>query len=160
MRADLSRVPEITRLMGGHQRQGRIFLIQALRPLLRRGSALVLCGSAASRKVVPGVSAYGAPSKAALEYLGRALAAEFAADGIRVNMVIPGAIDTPTTARTAGVAPEAVEGTKAFLSTLAPMRRIGKPEECAAAVLFLASPEASFITGSQVMVDGGVVGAG
>lgn len=111
-----------------------------------RGSIVNVTSLVASRGI-PGASAYSA-SKAAVESLTRTWATEFAAHGVRVNSVAPG----PT--RTEGVA--AVWGdTNEELGRGLPMGRTGTPEEIAEAVLYLASPRSSFITGARLPVDGG-----
>ena len=79
------------------------------------------------------------------------MAAEWASLGINVNAIAPGAIDTPMSRK--GRMTE--EEMKAFLDTRVPLKRIGKPEEVSPAVVFLASEEASYITGSTIYVDGG-----
>jgi NAD(P)-dependent dehydrogenase (short-subunit alcohol dehydrogenase family) len=94
-----------------------------------------------------------AASKAAIRSLGRTLAAELADKNIRVNTVVPGPVETPGLK---GLAPTGQE--QALLDAEAarvPMVRVGRPEEIASAVLFLASDESSFMTGSEVFVDGG-----
>lgn len=111
-----------------------------------RGSIINVTTMVAS-KGVPGASAYSA-SKAAVESLTRTWAAEFGSGGVRVNSVAPG----PT--RTPGVAAEWGE-TNEELGRSLPLGRIGTPEEIAHAVLFLASPRSSFITGSTLHADGG-----
>jgi NAD(P)-dependent dehydrogenase (short-subunit alcohol dehydrogenase family) len=101
-----------------------------------------------------GASAYSA-TKAALRSLARTAAAELAARGIRVNTVAPGAIVTPILERT-GLPKEAVdEFTKQIVAPV-PMNRFGQPEEVAGAVAFLASQDASYITGVEINVDGGL----
>jgi NAD(P)-dependent dehydrogenase (short-subunit alcohol dehydrogenase family) len=90
--------------------------------------------------------------------LGRGIAVELLPRGIRVNVVMPGGIDTPIIARTPGLPPAAVEDIRRGMAEHTPMRRLGEPDEVAAAVLFLASDQASFITATELTVDGGVVG--
>jgi NAD(P)-dependent dehydrogenase (short-subunit alcohol dehydrogenase family) len=132
------------------------FLLQALRPRIPSGGAIVLCGSAAARAASgAGLSAYGT-SKAAIEYLTRVLAAELVADGIRVNVVVPGGMDTEFGQRTEGWTLEMATALRERIKSLIPMRREAQPEEVANAVLFLASPEASYITGQSLVADGGL----
>ena len=98
----------------------------------------------------PGVAAYAA-SKSGLIGLTQALAAEFGPQGIRVNAVLPGAVDTDMY-RTANSTPEA----RAHLSTLHALKRAGTPEEIARSVLYFASDDSSFVTGTASLVDGGI----
>ena len=94
-----------------------------------------------------------AASKAAIRSFGRTWAAELADKGIRVNTIVPGPVETPGLK---GLAPQGQE--QELLNAQAanvPMGRVGQPEEIAAAVLFLASDESSFMTGSELFVDGG-----
>lgn len=131
------------------------FLLQGLRPLLAPGGSVVFCGSAAGRKASAGTAAYGA-SKAALEHLTRILAAEVVGEGIRVNIVIPGGMNTDIAARTTGLPPGAADAFRERIRLSTPILREGEPEELADAVLFLASSEASYITGAALPVDGGL----
>ena len=98
----------------------------------------------------PGVAGYAA-SKAGLIGLTQTLAAEFGPQGIRVNAVLPGAVDTPMF-QAANNTPEA----QANLSKMHALKRVGKPEELAKSVLYLASDDASFVTGTAHLVDGGI----
>jgi NAD(P)-dependent dehydrogenase (short-subunit alcohol dehydrogenase family) len=137
--------------------KGSFFLVQGLRPLLAPGGAVVFCGSAAGRRVGAGIAAYGA-GKAALEHLTRILAGEVSGEGIRVNIVIPGAMNTDIAARTTGLPPSGAEAFRARVRASTPMLRQGEPDELADAVLFLASSEAGYITGAALPVDGGATG--
>jgi NAD(P)-dependent dehydrogenase (short-subunit alcohol dehydrogenase family) len=139
--------------------KGAFFLVQAIRPLLKKGSSLVLCGSAAARKAAPGIAAYGA-SKAALEHLTRILAAELLPGGIRVNIVVPGGMNTDISLHTEGLDPKDGAAFRERLRLQNPMRREGEPAELAAAVLYLASHEADFITGTTLAIDGGFTSIG
>ncbi|MDG5483160.1 SDR family NAD(P)-dependent oxidoreductase [Mycolicibacterium gadium] len=129
--------------------RGAYFLIAGLVPaMLERGrGSIVNVTSMVASKGVPGASVYSA-SKAALESLTRTWAAEFGKHGVRVNSVAPG----PT--RTEGVAAEWGE-TNEELGRALPLGRTAHAAEIAEAVLFLASPRASFITGSTLYADGG-----
>jgi NAD(P)-dependent dehydrogenase (short-subunit alcohol dehydrogenase family) len=134
--------------------KGAYFTIQKALPLLNDGASIILNTSVAGQKGNAGASAYSA-TKAALRSLARTTAAELAGRGIRVNTVAPGPIVTPIFGRT-GLPKEAFdELAKQFLAQV-PMKRFGQPEEVAAAVAFLASQDASYITGVEINVDGGV----
>jgi len=103
---------------------------------------------------VPNGTAYAA-TKAALRSFTRSIAAELVERGIRVNAVSPGPIETPAGFARTGLSKETIdEMVKGFVSQV-PMKRIGQPEEVAGAVAFLASQDASFITGAEIPVDGG-----
>jgi len=135
--------------------KGPYFAIQKALPLMPRGSSIVLTCSIGHRKGLPGNSAYAA-SKAGLRSLARNLGLEFIPRGIRVNCVSPGPIDTPIITRTLGLAAENVDAMRQEIAGHVPMGRMGTADEAAKAALFLASDEASFITGVDLLVDGGL----
>lgn len=137
----------------GTNLKGLYFTVQQALPLMRRGGAIVLNASLAASKGVPNASVYSA-SKAATRSLGRSLGAELVDRGIRVNVVSPGPIDTPIFETFATGADE-VAATKRQWSDDNPMKRCGTAGEVARAVLFLASTEASYITGIELAIDGG-----
>ncbi|MBJ7340244.1 SDR family oxidoreductase [Mycolicibacterium sp.] len=133
---------------------GTLFTVQKALPLLNRGASIILSGSTSASKGIPSFGVYAA-SKAAVRSLGRTWAAELADRGIRVNTLVPGPVETPGLI---GLAPSG--GEKELLESLTAdvtLGRIGQPEEIAAAVVFLASPASSFMTGSEMFVDGGEV---
>ncbi|MGC2767225.1 MAG: SDR family oxidoreductase [Candidatus Acidiferrum sp.] len=134
--------------------KGAYFTIQKALPLLNDGASIILNTSVADRKGTVGASAYSA-TKAALRSLARTVAAELAGRGIRVNTVAPGPIVTPIFDR-AGLPKEAVDEIAKELVSKVPMKRFGQPEEVAATVAFLASQDASYITGVEINVDGGL----
>jgi NAD(P)-dependent dehydrogenase (short-subunit alcohol dehydrogenase family) len=124
----------------------------ALPLLLEGGGAIVNIASVAAVQGVPYNAAYGA-SKAGVVGLTQALASEYAKRGVRVNCVCPGGVMTPMTQ--AGFN---VEGgiDPTLMARIAPlMPRVGKPEEIAGVVAFLASEEAAYVTGSAYRIDGG-----
>ncbi len=98
----------------------------------------------------PGVAAYAA-SKSGLIGLTQTLAAEYGPQGVRVNAVLPGAIDTPMY-RDMNNTPEQ----RAWLTNLHALKRVGRPEEVARSVLYLASDDAAFVTGTASLIDGGL----
>lgn len=134
--------------------KGAFFQIQALAPLLNPGASIVLNGSINARIGMPNSSVYAA-SKAALISLAKTLSAELLAQGARVNVVSPGPIQTPIYGKL-GMEPQTLAATAAQIQSQVPLGRFGKPEEVAATVLHLASPESAFIVGTEIIVDGGM----
>ncbi|WP_431235312.1 SDR family oxidoreductase [Mycolicibacterium psychrotolerans] len=133
---------------------GTVFTVQKMLPLLNEGASIVLTGSTAASRGVPAFGAYAA-SKAAIRSLGRTWAAELVGRKIRVNTVVPGPIETPGLK---GLAPGGQH--QALLdgeAATVPMGRVGEPDEIATVVTFLASDASSFMTGSEIFVDGGSV---
>ncbi|MEU3188596.1 SDR family oxidoreductase [Streptomyces sp. NPDC006923] len=131
--------------------RGTLFTVQKALPLLNDGASIILNGST---NVDVGDEALGvyAATKAATRSFARTWANELKTRGIRVNTVTPGPTDTPAVS---GLTP-APDLFKQRLATRVPMGRLGRPEEIAAAVAFLASEQSSFITGSSLYVDGGL----
>jgi NAD(P)-dependent dehydrogenase (short-subunit alcohol dehydrogenase family) len=127
--------------------------MRAAIPALRRsGGGSIVNISSALATVGYGESASYTAAKGALTALTRTVAVELATEGIRVNVVHPGVIDTPMVDDAMGDD----EAGRAAQLEVAPMRRIGRAEEVAAAVLYLASDDASFVTGAILPVDGGL----
>jgi len=117
--------------------------------LAQRSGSIVNVSSTYGRTGAAGASIYSA-SKHAVEGLTKSAALEAAASGVRVNMVAPGPIDTGMLNRFTGTAER-----KAGLAATVPLNRVGRPEEVAQTILYLASDKASFITGASYLVDGG-----
>jgi NAD(P)-dependent dehydrogenase (short-subunit alcohol dehydrogenase family) len=134
--------------------KGAYFTIQKALPLLNDGASIILNSSVAASTGTPGMSAYSA-TKAALRSLARTAAAELVGRGIRVNAVAPGPIETPIFGKT-GLPQEVVDQFANEIHDKVPMKRFGRPEEVAGAVAFLASQDASYITGVEINVGGGM----
>jgi len=134
--------------------KGAYFTIQKALPFLNDGASIILNTSVVDSKGFEGASAYSA-TKAALRSLARTAAAELVGRGIRVNAVAPGPIVTPIIERT-GLPKEAIDQFVKETVAKVPMKRFGQPEEVAGAVAFLASQDASYITGVEINVDGGL----
>src|SRR5258708_3127188 len=133
--------------------KGAYFTIQKALPFLNDGASIILNTSVAGQKGSAGATAYSA-TKAALRSLARTVAAELVGRGIRVNAVAPGPIVTPIFGRT-GLPKEAIDEFAKDVMAQVPMKRFGQPEEVAGVVAFLASQDASYITGVEINVDGG-----
>jgi NAD(P)-dependent dehydrogenase (short-subunit alcohol dehydrogenase family) len=134
--------------------KGAYFTIQKALPFLNDGASIILNTSVADSTGTVGASAYSA-TKAALRSLARTAAAELVGRGIRVNAVAPGPIVTPIFGKT-GLPQEAIDEFAKELMAKVPMKRLGQPEEIAGVVAFLASQDASYITGVEINVDGGL----
>ncbi len=131
--------------------KGVVFAVRHALPLLSDGASIILTGSVAAQKGRPGDPLYAA-SKGAVRSFGRALAMDddILRRRIRVNVVTPGATATPMTAAATSDAE-----IRDAVAAMIPMRRWAEPEEIAETVAFLASDAASYITGTEITVDGG-----
>jgi len=127
--------------------RGTLFTVQKALPLLRNGGSIILTGSIASVKGLPGFGVYSA-SKAAIRSFVRTWTLELKDRKIRANVISPGTIDTPILA---GLPKEAIAQIVASI----PMARMGEANEIASAALFLASDDSTFVTGIELFVDGG-----
>jgi NAD(P)-dependent dehydrogenase (short-subunit alcohol dehydrogenase family) len=134
--------------------KGAFFALQAAVPLLRRGGAVVLNTSVSNQIGMAGTSIYSA-SKAALRSIARTAAAELAERGVRVNALSPGPTETGIMEKLDMPAGE-LDAFRTALVERIPQRRLGTPDELARAALFLASDDASFMTGEEIVVDGGM----
>jgi NAD(P)-dependent dehydrogenase (short-subunit alcohol dehydrogenase family) len=134
--------------------KGLYFTLQKALPLLNDNAGIVLTSSVVTSKGNPGTSVYSA-SKSAIRSMARTFAAELLDRGIRVNVVSPGPIYTPILGKS-GMPQAGIDAFEEGVKTRVPMKRLGTPEEVAHAVLFLASSEASYITGVDLNVDGGL----
>jgi NAD(P)-dependent dehydrogenase (short-subunit alcohol dehydrogenase family) len=127
--------------------KGTFFTVQKALPLLRDNSSIIMTGTIATIKGMQNLSAYGA-SKAGLRVFARAWTNELKLRNIRVNVLSPGPIETAVF--------KGNEDMKAHMASQIPLGRLGQPEEIATTALFLASDDSSFITGSEICVDGGM----
>ncbi|MFQ3555232.1 SDR family oxidoreductase [Streptomyces gramineus] len=134
--------------------RGMLFTVQKAIPFLNDGASVILTGSTAATS---GEAAFGvyAASKAAVRSFSRTWANELRERAIRVNTLVPGPIATPGINGLAADAAEAAKLREVFAGQV-PLGRMGHPDEAAAAALFLASGDSSFVTGSELFVDGGL----
>lgn len=139
--------------------RGIFFTVQAASPYLQEGASVILNSSINARVGWPGMSVYSA-SKAAVRSFARTLGAELAPRGIRVNSISPGPVDTPMMTKLRDHSGLAPDGVAKLVSTMHSQLTIGRAStaaEIAGVVLFLASADSSFMLGSDVVVDGGLV---
>jgi NAD(P)-dependent dehydrogenase (short-subunit alcohol dehydrogenase family) len=134
--------------------KGTLFTVQKALPLMRSGGSIILNGSTTASMGTPAFSVYSA-SKAAIRNFARSWALDLKGTGIRVNVLSPGATATPGLLN--GLAKTGMqEALLAGLVGQAPLERLGNPDETAAVASFLACDDSSFMTGSEVFVDGGL----
>lgn len=134
--------------------KGPYFQVQALLPLLNPGASIVINGSINARIGMPATSVYAA-SKAAVISLAKTLSAELLPRGVRVNVLSPGPVATPIYGKL-GLDAATLDATAAQIQNQIPLGRFGTPEEIAATVLHLSSPESAFIVGTEIIADGGM----
>lgn len=134
--------------------RGVLFTVQKALPLMRDGGSIILTSTIAALRGVPGRSAYSA-SKTALRSYARTWTMELKDRGIRVNVITPGPTDTPLIEAQVKSKAEADEARAKHASNI-PLGRMARPEEIAAAMLFLASDDSSFVAGTELLVDGGM----
>jgi NAD(P)-dependent dehydrogenase (short-subunit alcohol dehydrogenase family) len=135
--------------------KGVYFTIQKALPLLNDGASIIINTSVAGEIGVANGTVYAA-TKSALRSFTRSIAAELVDRGIRVNAVSPGPIETPAGFARTGLPKEQIDQFIQDVVAKVPMKRIGQPSEIASAVAFLASSDASFMTGAEITVDGGM----
>ena len=135
--------------------RGLFFTVQKALPLLSEGASVILNASVVAQSGLRNTSVYSA-TKAAVRSLGRTLAAELSPRGIRVNVVSPGLIETPLVGKL-GLSKDELEAFGAQIIQQTPLGRPGKPQEIAATAAFLASDDASYFTGADLVADGGMV---
>ncbi|WP_213805457.1 SDR family oxidoreductase [Granulicella sp. dw_53] len=134
--------------------RGVLFTVQKALPLMGPGSSIILNSSVAAVKGVSGMTV-NAASKAAVRSFARTWTTELSDRGIRVNVVSGGYIDTPIL-KTHNLTDEQIEQVNKRLATTMPMHRLGTSEEIAKAVVFLASDDSSYMSGSDIAIDGGL----
>jgi len=135
--------------------RGLLFTVQKALPLMRKDGSIILNSSIVAVKGLPAHGVYGA-AKAAVRSFARTWTMELKDRNIRVNTLSPGATDTPIIDGQFSTKDQA-DSARANFAAATPMGRIGRPEELAAAALFLASDDSSFVTGIDLQVDGGLV---
>jgi NAD(P)-dependent dehydrogenase (short-subunit alcohol dehydrogenase family) len=134
--------------------RGTLFTAQKALPLMNDGGSVILVGSIAGYSGIDGYTTYSA-TKAAVRSYARTWTKELKDRGIRVNTLSPGPIDTPIMDSQAD-SKEGADAIRAAFASVIPLGRMGRPEEIAAAALFLASDESSFCAGTDLSVDGGM----
>ncbi len=134
--------------------KGAFFTLQKFLPLLREGASVINLSSINAYTGMPSTSVYAA-SKAAMNSLTRTAASELAPRKIRVNSVNPGPVNTPIFGKL-GMPEAAIKEFASAMQNRIPLKRFGEPEDIANLVAFLASDEASFITGAEYNIDGGM----
>ncbi|HEY1235944.1 MAG TPA: glucose 1-dehydrogenase [Candidatus Binatia bacterium] len=135
--------------------KGVVFTVQKALPLLQDGASIILNASVVASKGFAANSVYSA-TKAAIRSFARTWTTDLKDRRIRVNAISPGSIDTPGLSDLFASSSEIGEQRKAMISSNVPLGRFGTPDEIAKAVVFLASDDASYITGIELFVDGGV----
>jgi NAD(P)-dependent dehydrogenase (short-subunit alcohol dehydrogenase family) len=133
--------------------KGVLFTVQKALPLMPDGAAIVLCASIVASKGLPANSVYSA-TKAAVRSFARTWTTDLKHRRIRVNAISPGSIDTPGLNELLASS-EVGEQRRKMISNAIPLGRFGTPAEVAKAVVFLASDDASYVTGTELFVDGG-----
>ena len=140
--------------MFGINVRGAFFVMKYAAAAMPDGASMVLTASTSGSTGDAGTTVYGA-TKAALRSFGRTFAGELAPRHIRVNTISPGPTDTPIASKL-GIPREQLGAFVEGMVEQIPLHRVGRPEEIAAAALFLASDDSSFVTGTEMMVDGGM----
>jgi NAD(P)-dependent dehydrogenase (short-subunit alcohol dehydrogenase family) len=134
--------------------KGALFTVEKFLPIINDGASIINLGSINAYTGMPNTAVYAA-SKAAMNSYTRTAATELAPRKIRVNVINPGPVYTPIFEKT-GMEEEQLKGFAEAMQNRIPLKRFGQPEDIANLVAFLASDEASFITGSEYNIDGGI----
>jgi NAD(P)-dependent dehydrogenase (short-subunit alcohol dehydrogenase family) len=133
--------------------KGLFFTVQKALPYLNPGASVILVSSAVNVLGLPGVSVYSA-TKAAVRSFARSMSSELVGKGIRVNALSPGLVETPIFGKMDISAEQAAHIGESILAAI-PLKRMGRPEEIAAAMVYLASDASKFMLGAELVVDGG-----
>lgn len=133
--------------------KGVLFLVQKALQLMGAGSAIVLNSSINGHKAMPNTTVYAA-AKAAVLSMAKNLSIELVERGIRVNSISPGPIQSALLSR--NLSAKELEQTNDYIRSKVPMKRFGTPDEIAAAVLYLTSPDSAFVIGTDLVIDGGM----
>jgi NAD(P)-dependent dehydrogenase (short-subunit alcohol dehydrogenase family) len=143
--------------MIGTNLKGVLFAVQSAMPLMSSGGTIILIGSTASVAPPPGMSIYGA-IKAGLRGMVRALMQDLKGTGIRINVLSPGAVDTPSLRRALGksAGPEGVDAIVRSMAQRSPLGRIAEAREIGNVAVFLASDASSYVNGVELFADGGL----
>lgn len=134
--------------------KGAFFTLQKALPILRDGGSVIFNASIVAHKGMPGTAVYTA-SKGAIVSMTRSLAAELASRRVRVNTISPGPIETPIYGRL-GMPPAALDEFAKSIGSKVPLGRFGGGDEIARTAVYLASDDSSFVTGAELVVDGGL----
>lgn len=134
--------------------RGTLFTVQKALPFMPEGASIILNGSMVSRKGLPAFGVYAA-TKAALRSFARTWSVDLRERKIRVNVVAPGTVVTPAYKNELGMTDDQIKQFVAQAAATTPLGRAGAPDEIAKAVVFLASDDSSYVTGSELFVDGG-----
>ncbi|MFC3654041.1 SDR family oxidoreductase [Dyella humi] len=135
--------------------KGTLFTVQKSLPLMGKGSAIVVTGSIAGNQGTPAFSVYAA-TKAALRSFVRTWASDLKDRDIRVNLIAPGVVVTPAYKSELGMSDQDIEQYLTDVVNRIPLGRVASADEMAKAMSFLASDDASYITGAELVVDGGM----
>jgi NAD(P)-dependent dehydrogenase (short-subunit alcohol dehydrogenase family) len=136
--------------------KGAFFTVQRALPFLRDGASVVLTGASDADKQGRMMTSIYTASKSAVRALARSLSVELLPRRIRVNVVSPGMTETPIITREGGMPGMTPEEVAAAITQTIPLKRRGKPEEIAKAMLFMASDDSSYCLGAELMVEGGL----
>jgi NAD(P)-dependent dehydrogenase (short-subunit alcohol dehydrogenase family) len=136
--------------------KGAFFTVQRALPYLRDGASVVLIGASDADKQGRMMTSIYTAAKSAVRALARSLSVELLPRRIRVNVVSPGMTDTPIITREGGMPGMTPEEIAALITKTIPLKRRGRPEEVAKAILFMASDDSSYCLGAELMVEGGL----